>query len=126
MITRALPSLLLVLAVTSASRAQDAPARIHAPRPSQVRSVAFPGPLRQGFRVDTVERKIRRTHWKEGALVGGVVTGLGLALLIDGLCNSDSGDNCTNAGVLGLVGGGAVGGIVGALIGGQFPKDEER
>jgi hypothetical protein len=124
--TSAFSALLLVLAITSTSGAQDAPPRIRGPQSSQVRAAAFVGPLRQVFSVDTVERQIRPTHWKEGAVVGGVTTGLGLALLIDGLCSSDSGGNCASAVVLGLVGGGAVGGVVGALIGGQFPKREKR
>jgi hypothetical protein len=122
----AFTALLLVLAITSTSGAQEAPPRIRGPQSSQARAAAPLGPLRQVSSVDTVERQIRPTHWKEGALVGGVVTGLGLALLIDGLCSSDSGGNCVNAVVVGLVGGGAVGGVVGALIGGQFPKREER
>jgi len=123
--TSAFATLLLVLAVTSTSGAQDAPARIPGPRPSQIRGATVLGPPRHAISVDSVRRHIRPTHWKEGALVGGIVTGLGVALLINGLCSSDSGGNCGNAVVVGLMGGGAVGGIVGALIGGQFPKAEE-
>jgi len=124
--TAAFAALLLVLTITSTSGAQDARSRILGPQPSQVRAAVFPGPLQQAFSVDSVQRQIRPTHWKEGALIGGIVTGLGIALLIDGFCSSDSGGNCGGAVAGGLLAGGAVGGVVGALIGGQFPKPEER
>jgi hypothetical protein len=119
-------TLLLVLTMTSISAAQDAPSRVLGPQPSQVRSAVLLAPPQQSVSVDSVRRQIRPTHWKEGALVGGLVTGLGLALLIDAFCNSDSGGNCGGAVSRGLLGGGAVGGVVGALIGGQFPKSEEH
>jgi hypothetical protein len=77
----------------------------------------LPGPPQQSSSVDSVRRQIRPTHWEKGALVGGIVTGLGLALLMDGLCSRDSGGNCGSA---------VAGGLVGALIGGQFSKPEER
>jgi hypothetical protein len=124
--TSPFPILLLLLTIASTSSAQDAPSRILGPQPSQVRGVVLRGPLEQAFIVDSVERQIRPTHWKEGALVGGIVSGLGLALLIDGLCSSDSGGNCGSAVAGGLLGGGVLGGLVGALIGGQFPKAQER
>jgi hypothetical protein len=124
--TSALPAILLLLTLTSTAGAQDSPSRMIGPQPSQVRGAVLRGPLQEAFSVDSVRRQIRPTHWKEGALVGGIVTGLGLALLIDGLCSSDSGGNCGSAVTGGLLGGGVVGGVVGALIGGQFPKSEER
>jgi hypothetical protein len=72
---------------------------------------------------DSVPPEIRPTHWKEGALIGGLSLGLGMALLADGLCHSsDSAGSCGGAMTAGFLLGGVLGGMVGALIGGQFPK----
>lgn len=73
---------------------------------------------------DTVERQIQPTHWKEGALVGGVLGGLGGALLGHAICTqSEQPDkNCTGTTVIAAVLSAAVLAIPGALIGGQFPK----
>ena len=76
--------------------------------------------------LDSVPREIRPTHWKEGALIGGLSVGLGLAFLADGLCrSSDSGGSCGGAATVGFVVGGVIGGLIGALVGGQFPKEPE-
>lgn len=62
----------------------------------------------------------------EGALIGGVVLGLGGALLVGGLCSSsDSSDNCGLKAIEGGVLLGALGALSGALIGGLFPKRRE-
>ena len=122
----AVPAILLLLTLTSTAGAQGVPSRIVGPQPSQVRGAVLRGPMQKAFSVDSVRRQIRPTYWKQGALVDGIVTGLGLALLIDGLCSSDWGGNCGGAVTGGLLGGGVVGGVVGALIGGQFPKSEKR
>jgi len=73
---------------------------------------------------DTVQRQIQSTHWKEGALVGGVLGGLGGALLGHALCtqSEQANKNCTGATVIGAVLSAVVLAIPGALIGGQFPK----
>jgi hypothetical protein len=95
-------------------------------RLSQILGVAARGPLQQAFVVDSVRREIPPTYWKEGALIGGVVTGLGLALLIDGFGrSSDAADDCGGALAGGFLSGGVMGGVIGALIGGQFPKAED-
>lgn len=73
--------------------------------------------------LDSVPREIRPTHWKEGALIGGLSLGVGLAFLADGLCrSSDSGGSCGGATTGGFLLGGVLGGFIGALVGGQFPK----
>ena len=118
-------SLFLLMALTTAAGAQQAPARIAGPQPSEVLGVAARGPLRQSLAPDSLRRQVRPTHWKEGALVGGVVTGLGLALLIDGFCrSSDTGCPAGTARQVFLLGG-VLGGLTGALIGGQIPKGED-
>jgi len=113
--------LVVLMTLTTAAGAQHAPTGIAGPRPSEVFGAASRGPLRQSFAPDSVRRDIRPTHWKQGALIGGVVTGLGLALWVNGLCR-DSDQDCKGAFPAALVAGGLAGGLVGALIGGQFPK----
>lgn len=115
---------LLLITITTAASAQQGSTRIAGPGPSPVLGVAARGPLQQSFVLDSVRRDIRPTRWKEGALIGGLVTGLGLALVMDGLCSSDTG-NCGGALAGGFLAGGLLGGIVGALIGGQFPKADD-
>ncbi len=115
-------ALLLVMTLTTAAGAQHAP--IAGPRPSQVLAVAAQGPLRQPLAIDSVRRDIRPTHWKKGALIGGITIGLGLALSAMAWCNADS--PCGEGAVpFSFLAGGAVGGLIGALIGGQFPKEED-
>jgi hypothetical protein len=76
---------------------------------------------------DTVVRRIKPTYWKEGGLVGGVAAGAFLAYLAGGLCqSSDTGENCGGAAIGGAVLGAGVGFGLGALIGGQFPKQPKR
>ena len=72
---------------------------------------------------DTIPRRIRPTYWKEGAIAGGVALGLLGAVFGAGICAySETERNCTGATLVGLFGGGLIGGTLGALIGGQFPK----
>ena len=79
--------------------------------------------MEQPLVLDSVPREIRPTHWKEGALIGGVSLGLGLAVLADALCrSSDSGVSCGGATTGGFLLGSVIGGLTGALIGGQFLK----
>jgi len=67
----------------------------------------------------------KRTHWKEGAIVGGLLLGLGGAALAHGLCaQSDTGrEDCGGKALEGFVFGGATGFAIGALLGGLFPKN---
>ncbi len=116
-------SFLLLMTLTTSATAQYT---IAGPQPSQVLSAAGRGPLQQSVAVDTVPRDIRPTHWKEGALIGGVATGAALGYLLYALCSSsDNVNGCGGTTVGGILLGGVIGGLAGALIGGQFPKGEE-
>jgi hypothetical protein len=81
--------------------------------------------MAQPLAVDSVPREIRPTHWKEGALIGGLALGLGLAVLADALCRSSDSGGCGGATTGGFLLGGVLGGFIGALVGGQFPKGPE-
>jgi hypothetical protein len=122
MLRSAFQVLLLLLTLTTMLRGQEAALRIVGPQASQVRGVAARGPLRQAVEVDSTQRPIRPTHWKAGALVGGVTAGVGLALFLDGFCRSSDTGDCGGAPTAGFLLGGVLGGLAGALIGGQFPK----
>jgi hypothetical protein len=77
---------------------------------------------------DTAVRQIKPTYWKEGALVGGIVSGIFFAWLAHGLCTYDDGSNrnCGLQLVGGAVFGGGLGFGLGGLVGGQFPKGRPR
>ena len=116
----------LLITLTTAAGAQDPPRGIAGPRPAGLLSVGARGPLRQPLALDSVWRSVPPTHWKEGALIGGVSAGLGLAFFASALCrNSDSAGDCGGAFNAGFLLGGVLGGLVGALIGGQVPKAED-
>jgi hypothetical protein len=116
----------LLVSLNTAAGAQHAPRGIAGPKPSALLGVVARGPLRQSLALDSVRRDIQPTHWKEGALIGGVSLGLGMAVLASGVCrNWDGGGDCGGTFTLGLLAGGVLGGLVGALIGGQFPKAED-
>lgn len=72
---------------------------------------------------DTVS--IRPTHWKTGALIGGLVGGAAFAYLINGLCglSETATRSCGRYAIGGFLLGGTLGGTIGALIGGAFPAD---
>jgi hypothetical protein len=118
-------SFVLLMTLTTGAGAQHGPIGIAGPRPSEVRGVVARGPLRQSLAVDSVRREIRPTHWKNGALIGGVVTGLGLLLLVDGFCRGSDSECAGGPVPQALLVGGVIGGLFGALIGGQFPKAED-
>lgn len=99
-------------------------------RSGSVRSFAARGPLAPIVLSDTTDslpRRIHPTHWKEGALVGGLVGGAAFAVLGYAICHAgaEAETDCSGAPVAGFVVGGFMGGLIGALIGGQFPKEEE-
>jgi hypothetical protein len=116
----------LLISLNTAAAAQHPPRGIAGPRPVGLLSVAARGPLRQSVALDSVRRDIPPTHWKEGALIGGIGAGLSLALLASSVCqHSESGGDCGGAFSAGFLVGGVLGGLVGALIGGQVPKAED-
>ena len=86
---------------------------------------AATGPLQPPVLADTTDsipRRIRPTQWKKGALIGGLAGGAALAVLVETVCSlGDCGGSAT---VNAFLGGAVLGGIVGALIGGQLPKEE--
>jgi hypothetical protein len=117
-------ALILLLATPVVAGAQGVSARIAGPAPTELFAAAPHGPLRQPQAPDSVQPRIRPTHWKEGALAGGVAAGIGLALWFDAFCRSaDSGTDCGGASTAGFLLGGVLGGLTGMLIGGQIPKD---
>jgi hypothetical protein len=118
--------LVLLIILNTAAGAQRPSMGIAGPRPSGLLGVAAWGPLRQSLTLDSVRRDIPPTHWKEGALIGGMSAGVGLAFLGSEFCrSSDNGGNCGGAFTAGFLVGGVLGGLVGALIGGQVPKAED-
>jgi hypothetical protein len=118
--------LLITITIPTSAGAQHATSGLSGPGPSQLRGVGARGLLEPSFTLDSVRRTIRPTYWKEGALIGGVVTGAGLAFLVNGLCrSSDTSDDCGGALTAGFLVGGVLGGLAGALVGGQFPKAED-
>jgi uncharacterized membrane protein YeaQ/YmgE (transglycosylase-associated protein family) len=78
------------------------------------------------WEVPDTAKVIQPTHWKEGALIGGVLGLIPGALLGHAICeNSEDPDaNCTVWTILGGLGGAILLGFPGALIGGQFPKHQ--
>jgi hypothetical protein len=73
---------------------------------------------------DTIRTGIRPTYWKEGALIGGLVGGLGLGLFAAELCrfSEQPSNGCVGTTLLTALVGTVIVGIPGALIGGSFPK----
>ena len=65
-------------------------------------------------------------HRYEGAIVGGLVFGIGGALITAAVCSSsdDMDKHCTRSTILGGVVLGGLGALAGALIGGLFPKGD--
>ena len=102
---------------------------VQRPVPSVLFSNATPGPLRTASLAapaDSVERDIRPTYWKEGALVGGLVGLAGGAVLGLVICaqSDEVGNSCTGSAVAGGLISALVLAIPGALIGGQMHKGE--
>jgi hypothetical protein len=98
------------------------------PSSAVIFELAAPSPLAQASLRDTTDsipRQIRPTHWKEGALIGGLALGATFALLAPGFCALGDNSSCGGAAVAGFLGGAVIGGLIGALIGGQFPKEEK-
>jgi hypothetical protein len=119
-------TLLALLGMAISSSVVSGQAVVPGPTPSVLTSTTF-SPLRTAVlqeRGDSVERDIRPTHWKEGALVGGLIGVAAGALLGAAICRNS--ENTTGDCTGSTVGGGLIVGLVlaipGALIGGQIPK----
>ena len=116
-------ALLLILLSPQDGVAQWTSPDIAGPTPSQLTIRPASPWTTSSLALDSVPRDIRPTHWKEGALIGGLSLGVGLAFLVDGLCRSSDSGDCGGATTGGFLLGGVIGGVIGALIGGQIPKD---
>ena|GEM_PF-2973037 len=123
---------ILLALLSSLSWVTRSPAQTSLPGPAA--SVLFSGLPRSPLesipweaRQDTVQGQIRPTYWKEGALVGGVIGALGGAWLGHGLCedSDEFGKNCTGSLFVGGLLGAALLAVPGALIGSQFPKNDD-
>ncbi len=102
-----------------------APARQFTPANRGVSASLLPSQARSDGRQSALVRpNAATTHWVEGAAVGGILTGLFTSAMLNGLCRaSDTGNaHCSGATLGGFAMGAIVGGTVGALIGGAFPK----
>jgi hypothetical protein len=109
-------------AVDWAPLSQQSPSPFYAERPITPLSHRLHGEQPS----DTVPPQIKPTHWKEGGIAGAVLLGAFSIWFFNELCqNTDAGadSGCSAKAVLGgVVAGGGVGFLIGALIGGQFPK----
>ena len=120
-------SLLSLLGIMIFSSVVSGQAAVPGPAASVLTSSSF-GPLTAAALQeprDSLQRDVRPTHWKEGALVGGLIGLVGGALLGAEICrNSEQSDqNCTGSVVGGALISGLVLAIPGALIGGQMHKN---
>ena len=70
-----------------------------------------------------LRRATQPTHWVRGGLIGAGVGAAGALLIGAVACSMDESDGCNYA--AGAVVGAGLGFLVGALIGGQFPKHEQ-
>lgn len=114
----------------AAVSAQNPSPLVRGPAPSSLRDPRVVGPFRQAWSPDPSDSvpKIRPTYWKEGAIVGGVIGGVGLGLLAARFCAvaEETDESCTGATLVGGLLGAVILGVPGALIGGSFPKGERR
>jgi hypothetical protein len=118
---------LLLLLTPRSAEAQE----LHAsPSARLLMEAAAKGPLQPLVLADTTDsipRQVRPTHWKEGALIGGLALGAAVALLSAVVCSAgaEAETDCSGAPIAGFAIGVLPGAIAGALVGGQFPKPEE-
>jgi hypothetical protein len=80
--------------------------------------------LLDGEPPDTVPRQIKPTHWREGGMVGSLLVGAFSVWFGNEICRyvEDGGNGCAGFMIRGAIAGGITGFLIGALIGGQFPK----
>jgi hypothetical protein len=113
----------IALLSASPARAQQPLVR-QTPQPLRAAPIVFRPPATAGLRLAPLlpsdSSTIRPTHWVEGGLIGAAVAGAGFALLGQLFCEQ----NCTQRSAEAAVLGGALGFVIGALIGGSFPKQD--
>ena len=119
-------TLVLVSAFLAWSSPAAAQAPISGPLPSVLLNNSHRSPLQTELTqpTDSLEGPAPPTHWKEGALVGGLIGAVGGTVLGLAICrNSEElGKNCAGSAVAGGLISALVLAIPGALIGGQMPK----
>jgi hypothetical protein len=121
---------LLLLLVLLAPFSAEAQAVQRSPSARLLMEAAAKGPVQPLVLADTTDsipRRIRPTQWKKGALIGGLAGGAAVALLSAVVCSAgaESETDCSGAPIAGFAVGVLPGAILGALIGGQFPKQAE-
>jgi hypothetical protein len=72
--------------------------------------------------VPAIRAAVRRSHWREGAIVGAVLFGAAGAYVGGGICGANDRASCTGEIIGGGLLGAAVGGVAGGLIGAQIRK----
>lgn len=127
--------LLPLLFLLCASGATAEPLHAQQPVPLAIRPAASPlfemATTRESLRAgwvapDTTAATTQATYWREGAVGGTTLLGVGGALLAAGLCHADDSRNSCTPPIVGTAALGAVaGGVTGALIGGSFAKHPE-
>jgi hypothetical protein len=118
---RALSLTLVLMSTTPALAAQVSASRIRGPTPSILfRAASTRGAVAMP---DSVQGSVPPTQWKHGMLIGGIIGGVGGIALGFAWCGlSETQTSCLSLVLAGTVGGALLGGTIGALIGGQFPK----
>jgi hypothetical protein len=130
MIRRGLALLSGGLALAAALAAQTSPRQLHLTPPAVSCSVAVVPPAecfrRSDLRIHGHHLYAKAPdHRYEGLTIGAVAGGVGGLLLSWALCgqSDEVGKSCTGAVILGTLGGAALGGFAGLMIGAQFPKE---
>ncbi len=94
---------------------------VAAQRASELRSgLSASPPIATVAPDQSLRLSIRKTYWKEGAIIGGVAGWVAGYFIVDAFAPNAS----VPEKIIGGLGGVWIPGIIGALIGGQFPKRE--
>lgn len=123
--SRSIRLLILVVGLGCIAPPLAAQHRVAGPRASDVRAPADHPPARLAPAANIPDAvRSGSTHWREGALVGGIAGAVGGGLLASHLCalTSEGAGSCGGAALGGAVVFGTAAGALGALIGTLFPK----
>lgn len=111
---------LAILAMPMGATAQGRTAR-----PAHLSAALLPGEAapRAIPPLDIAAAASEKNYWLEGAIGGAVLLGAAGFLLINGLCDDDSGtDNCTSDAVIATLSTATAGAVIGAFVGKTIPK----